>query len=70
VVSFYAVFDLVVKILGSILLAAAVLFAIGVAFVGWSVGPWWGALIWSLMTAGAVVACGCIMKAAQDERKQ
>ena len=69
-VSFSVVFDLVVKIIGSILLVALVLFAVGVAFVGWTVGPWWSALLWSLMTVGAIVVCGAIMNAARDERKQ
>jgi hypothetical protein len=69
-VSFSVVFDIVVKILASLLLVAGVLGMVGIAIYGWTIGPWLSALMWSLMTVVVIWGCGCMMNAAQEERRK
>ena len=66
-VSFEVVFDIVVKVIGSLLLVALVLGAIVLAVVVWVTGPWWVAAMVSLVPVLAILGCIGLMLDARDQ---
>jgi hypothetical protein len=66
--SFVGVFDIVVKVIASLLIVVGLAGMIVLAIVGWSLGPWWSALIWSMITCAAIYSAVSAMIAAHGER--